>query len=156
VASYFLDTSAYAKRYRREAGSAWVRRICQTEKIFASMLLITELASVIARLAREGAISPTQRVGILRSFQADLENATLIQLERPILERAADILIQFPAGTALRSLDAIHLASAEHAFAAAPLTRSRRARPVLVSADTRLLAAAQWLGLATDNPENHP
>jgi hypothetical protein len=93
---------------------------------------------------------------MLGSFRADVDRSTLIEVDRTILRRSSELLLSAPPTAALRALDGIHLASAEHAFASAPLARPRSSRPIFVSADTRLLAAAAWLGLATDNPEHHP
>ena len=156
MASFYLDTSAYAKRYRRELGSVWVRRLCRVELVAVSMLAIAEFGSVTARLAREGAITSAQQNSMLRSFQTDVDQSNLVEVDRAVLERSSELLLTAPPSIALRSLDAIHLASAERALAAVPAAQRRRARPSFVASVLRLLATAQWLGLATDNPENHP
>lgn len=53
----------------------------------------------------------------------------------------------------LRSLDAVHLASALEFFQL--LTSNGLDAGALMSADTRLIAAASDLGLAVVNPEDH-
>lgn len=73
-----------------------------------------------------------------------LHNLT-IELTTPVLERVARMIC---------SLDANHLACADVAFATG--IRDGLTVRSLVSADRRLLAAAQHLGLPVDNPENHP
>jgi uncharacterized protein len=150
---FYLDSSALAKQYRTETGSSWVQQLTQTQPIAVSTLVIVEVGSAMARLVREGSLAPGQRNLILQRFTLDVEAMLIIGLERDIVEDAASLVIQAPTTIPLRSLDALHLASTRKLAASAPSTASGL---TLVSSDTRLLAAAHWAGLATDNPENHP
>jgi predicted nucleic acid-binding protein len=154
MAVYFLDTSALVKRYIVEPGSMWTRRICASQIIVVSALALAEMSSVFARRNREGTLSTNDRNALLHQFHADVMQYLLIDVDRPLLGRAGAILLNAPASTALRSLDAIQVASAQSFVASSvatglgPLT--------FVSADTRLLAAAQWAGFSTDDPNDHP
>lgn len=64
------------------------------------------------------------------------------------------IITACPPTVRLRSLDALHLASARTAFS----TAGRRGLDVgsFVSSDRALLAAAQWVNLSVANPEDFP
>jgi len=150
---FYLDSSALTKQYQTEIGSAWVQQLTNIQPIAISTLVIVEVSSAIARLVREGMLIPGQRNMILQRFTLDVEAMLVIGLERDIVEDAAALVVQAPIGIPLRSLDALHLAAARALAATAPATSSGL---TLVSADTRLLAAAQWAGFVTDNPENHP
>ncbi|HEX5167057.1 MAG TPA: type II toxin-antitoxin system VapC family toxin [Thermomicrobiales bacterium] len=154
MALYFLDTSALAKRYISEIGSGWVRTLCVSDSIVISAIALTEMSSVFARRHREGAISISDRNALIRLFQAHVRQYALVDVDRTILNSAGALIIQAPATTAMRSLDAIQLACGQ-AF----VTRSAASNlgPLtFVSADLRLLAAAQWAGFATDNPDIQP
>ncbi len=74
---------------------------------------------------------------------------SVIELSEPIIQRSEDLLLAYP----LRAYDAVQLASALDN--AARLTAAGLASPLFVSADRRLLAAAEAEGLATDDPNQH-
>jgi predicted nucleic acid-binding protein len=153
MALYFLDTSAIVKRYIAESGSEWTRRLCTTHSIVVSALALAEINSVFARRVREGSLSATDRDALLRSFHNHVVEYTLVDIDRAVLNVAGALLLSVPASIPLRSLDAIQLASAQSFATNAAL--SRLGSLTVVSSDTRLLAAAQWAGFATDNPESH-
>jgi uncharacterized protein len=150
---YFLDSSALAKQYRTETGSGWVQQLTRTQPIAVSTLVIVEVSSAITRLVREGILTPEQRNLILQRFTLDVEAMLVVGLERDIVEDAAGLVVQAPTAIPLRSLDALHLATARTLAASEPATSSELR---FVSSDTRLLAAAEWAGITTDNPERHP
>ncbi len=154
MALYFLDTSALAKRYLPETGSRWVQNLCATESISVSALVIVEINTTLARHVREGRIKVNDRDGILRRFRRDLRQYSVVDATIRVLNSAGALGVQSPTTIPLRALDAIQLASAQSfavtsaASGLGPLT--------FVSSDTRLLAAAEWAGFATDIPESHP
>jgi hypothetical protein len=78
----------------------------------------------------------------------------VVGLERDVIEDAAALVVQSPTTIPLRSLDALHLATARKLLATASNATAQGL--TFVSADTRLLAAAQWAGFATDDPNDHP
>jgi predicted nucleic acid-binding protein len=130
----YLDTSAMAKRFSVEAESraleAYLREHSAGECVpISSELLRTELV----RAVLPG--GPTAQ----RAAEALLNDLEQIPVTRAILDRAGTLL----PGERLRSLDAIHLASA--LGLGAELI-------ALVSYDARMLRAAAQLGLATANP----
>jgi predicted nucleic acid-binding protein len=151
---YYLDSSALAKQYRVETGSLWVRNLTQTQPVAVSTLIIVEVSSAMARLVREGVLTPRQRGLYLQRFVLDVEAMFVVGLERDVIEDAAALVVQSPTTIPLRSLDALHLATARKLL---PTASNATAQGLtFVSADTRLLAAAQWAGFATDDPNDHP
>lgn len=93
-------------------------------------------------------------MSILREFRWDLGKHTMVSLSLPILDRAATILLGKPPLVRIRSLDALHLASALSAFADA-----RRAGIQIgsfVAADRALLGSARAIGLLAVDPQDFP
>lgn len=154
MALAYLDTSALAKRYLAEVGSAWLARLCQLEPIAISLVAIPELASALARRAREGALSAQQRDTLFQAFLRDAGSFTVIEPSQAIAQQAATLLITAPLTVRLRTLDALHVASARVAFARAH--RRGIATGSFIAADRALLDAASWVGLPTLNPEDYP
>ena len=74
---------------------------------------------------------------VAKTFETDWEGFFVLELSRPVCEKAARLLIQYP----LRALDSIHLASA--------LLLSERVRenPLFACFDQRLNQAARAEGL---------
>ena len=124
----YLDTSALVKQIRAEAESAaladWLDARGEIPCV-SSALTEVELSRAIRAVAPEG----------LPSVPAVL--ARLIRFEIDALVRATAASYQNPT---LRSLDAIHLATAQIASTDTPLT-------AFVVYDKRLAAAAQEVGL---------
>jgi predicted nucleic acid-binding protein len=154
MALAYLDTSALAKRYLPEVGSAWVARLCRQEPVATSLITIPELASALARRVREGALSAQQRDVLFRAFVRDARSLTVVESSQAVAQQAAALLLTAPPPMRLRTLDALHVASARLAFA-----RARRrgvATGSFITADRALLDAASWAGLPTLNPEDYP
>lgn len=149
MSTYFLDTSALAKRYLNEQGSSWIIDLTHTNAgndIIVCDLTAVEFFSSLARRQREGIIAPEAVLKLQKQFVADFERQYLsMDLKEPVLIRARDLVSSHP----LRSLDAIQLASALEATSILnePMT--------FVSADKNLLAVAASEGFATDNPNDH-
>lgn len=149
MSAFFVDTSALAKRYIIETGSAWVRSWILPSgghSITISALSTVEMVSLLMRREREGAILKTVRIRVQNSFLRHASNQyQVIELNNPVLKEARDLLTKYE----LRSLDALQLASAIQ------VARIISIKPTFISADTRLLDAAAE-GFATDNPNAHP
>ena len=154
MALAYLDTSALVKRYVLERGSAWIKQLCETEPIAISAIASAEVASTFARKAKEGVLTAAQRDTLFGLFLSDAQSYVVIGMNKTVVQRAAVMLLTAPPGVRLRTLDALHAASAERVFG-----RARRrgiATGDFVAADGNLLAAAQWAGLSTVNPETQP
>lgn len=149
---YYLDTSAAAKLYVDEAGSAWLRdQIANAVGVVSSCLLIIELTSAVQRRLREGFLSLDDSQRILTAFHADCRvSYQLAPLTPAIIERACALLAKHP----MRSYDATHLATA--LVVEEILQRGDLMHLTFASADERLNAAAVAEGLAVVNPTQFP
>ena len=149
--SYFLDTSALAKRYHEELGSDFVDRLFQPpgSRIWISHLSIVEFESVLAIKVRTKVIDPSALEIARRRFRADLAQHRLF-VTPPIYEmhfhRARRLLSQYGVSDGLRTLDALQLA------AALDLRQSGHV-DVLVAADQRLCRVSNLASCPAVNPD---
>ncbi len=150
MSTYFVDTSALAKRYIAETGSSWVLSWVEppaNNVIVVSELAIVEMHSLFARRQREGKLSLTSIYSLRVDFLLHFENEYLsVPIEGSILKHAQHLITNYT----LRTLDAIQLACALHAENILSVSMN------FVSADNNLLTAATAEGFMTDNPLNHP
>jgi len=124
----FLDSSAIVKLVLDEFGSAGLKSYLENRQFAASELARTEVIRAVARRA------PSH---LELAFDI-VEQAKLIQPTRALLDTAARL-----SSPSLRSLDAIHLASA---------LELRDELTVFVAYDDRLLDAASALGMSVASP----
>jgi uncharacterized protein len=148
MADRFFDTSAIAKHYRAEAGTAIVDGFLgeSGSQHFISDLSVVELHSVFARLCRTGEISPADFHLARGRFLADIA-AGLWQVG-PVgashYHRAQILLVHHGLKRSLRTLDALQLATA--------LLHPAKLH-TFVGADANLCEAAAAEGLSIVNPE---
>jgi len=150
LTTFFVDTSALAKRYVREVGTAWVRSWIVPSAgnvIVISDLTTVEMIALLARQVRDGKLSVAN--------ETILSSVFLVHVEKRYISVQLDAAVLAPARTmarkhALRTLDAIQLSCALRAVALLnePMT--------FISGDNKLLAAASAEGFAIDNPYLHP
>jgi predicted nucleic acid-binding protein len=133
----YFDASALVKRYVREAGSSAVRRLLALGTPATSRLSEVEVASAIARRAREGAVAAPRRDRILAALKRDLPALAVVEMIPDITAEARVLLVRHP----LRAGDAIQLASCLY------LQRELREPVPLVAFDHRLSEAARAEGL---------
>jgi uncharacterized protein len=154
VAAYFLDSSALLKRYLSEIGTAWVQSL--TAKASGNILLISRITSVeilsaIARRQREGSLTSEQTQTLRTIFQQHFTDQYEIVELTPTLTTLAGELC---ARQSLRAYDAVQLASA---LTILPIiAQSPENFLTFLTADDRLLRAAQLEHLQVDNPNLHP
>jgi len=150
MADRFFDTSAAAKHYRVEAGTAKVDAFLAEAgaRHFLSTLSVVELHSVLARLVRTGQITAADFQSARGRFLADI-SASLWQIV-PIaavhFHQAQQLLVRHGLSHSLRTLDAIQLAVALSLNASGSLS-------AFVCADTGLCQIAAAEGLTIVNPE---
>ncbi|MBM3311320.1 MAG: type II toxin-antitoxin system VapC family toxin [Candidatus Aminicenantes bacterium] len=129
----FFDSSALAKRYIEEPGSEEVEGLLKrTEELAVSVLCPAEIVSALARKLRERRLSPDSANKAKAAFLHELEEMAVCPVTPAVLESAIVLIESF----ALRTLDAIHLASALEWKADA-----------FVSADKRQTSAARKAGM---------
>ena len=143
----YMDTSSVVKLYRPELGSGVVRQLfwdrSRGDLFVASKLVVVELESALARLVRNGGISRTSYTAYLGSITSVIEdNLLLLDIDQPTLVQASDVARTY----GLRSLDAIHLATAQR------VRNGFRTDILIVSSDGELLDAAKADGFTTLNP----
>lgn len=133
----YLDTSALLPYYRHEAGSEAVVALLtrQTAPVAISPLVRVEVASALARWVRMAELTEPQAHRIENAFDEDTRAGrfAVLALGAPVFERAVQWLLARK--TALRTLDALHLACAEGHGA------------VLITRDQALAEAARYFGL---------
>lgn len=133
----FLDTSLVVKLYVEEPDSADVRERVGDRKVVVSDLTFTETHAAVRRRQREGALTARQSANILRAFVADWSRLVRVAVSPHVLRVSVNLLERH----ALRSLDALQLASAISVADGAPFRLSFGA------ADRRLAEAAAAEGL---------
>lgn len=134
----YLDTSALAKLYVPEPDSATLEAaLVGRRDLIVSDLAVTELASTIARRAREGDLSALHAQRLYQRILRDRASGEFrpAELTASVHREAERLLLGFGRGVALRAADALHLA-----LAAAHATR------VLITFDRRMRTAAEALG----------
>jgi len=132
----YLDTSALVKRYIYEAGSDIVSKRCAgASAVILSLVALPEVISAFNRLRRESRLSGSQYEELKKSLTLDMEEAVLVNLTGPVLQRAVTCLEQHP----LRAFDSIHIASALASSA-----------DLFISADARQCEAAEKMGLPVE------
>jgi len=145
---YFLDTSAFIKVVRDEAGSEWIRGVLRdpNNQFYLSRLVLPESFSVLGRLWRSGALTLAERDEIASTLRQLIRSKRVHvrPMGNSIVNEAGELALttvaaQYPL-FALRALDALQLATALD-------IRRRVPELVFVSADQRLLALAQTTGL---------
>jgi predicted nucleic acid-binding protein len=134
----YLDTAILVKLLVREPDSAFYARLVDGQVVWSSQLIVTECFSALLRKEREGVIGPSHRRKAWARVEHDIagHRLNLVTLSSGVLGRANRILEVCHPSIALRSLDAVHLASAEGC----------QSWP-FCSNDTRVRAAAARLAL---------
>lgn len=141
----YFDTSAIVKRYVDEIGRGDVVQLLHRHRCVTSVVSAVELRSALRRRVSEGTIEAARVPGILRRVSADRAYWTMVEVGGDVLA-AAETLVS---GHPLRTLDAIHVASAQ-------LFATRLMTPALmfVSADPRQTNVAAALGMTTRHIES--
>lgn len=134
----YFDTSALIKRYVDEDGRRKVLQLLRRHDCVTSSLLSVEFRSALRRRVADGSLEEGRVSEILKRFAVDREFWALVEITREVLQTAEILVGKHP----LRSLDAIHVASAQ--LFAARVTTSEL---TFVSADARQTAAATSLGM---------
>lgn len=132
----YIDTSAAMKLVRPEIHSGdlsdWLRGQSGRSTVLSSVLIEVELMRATRRSAPE---KLDRAAEVLRGIG-------VVTLSPAVAARAAEYT-----DANLRSLDAIHVATAEHL-----ITVTREPLDAFVAYDDRLLAAAQSVGLLAVSP----
>lgn len=147
--TFFVDSSALVKRYRREEGSQRVSELLDgAEQLLIARLTIVEVSSALVRRARTTRMSPEELRTAIVTLDDDLiRSFDVIELDEPVMEHAVAMARKH----GLRGADAIQLACVLLSRPEPPAS----AEFYLVSADDELNAAAAAEGLQVENPSLH-
>jgi len=139
MARYFLDSSALVKHYHQESGSAGVDALFDApdSRLIISKLAIIEAQSSSARLVREGMLMPRDFGSLVSRLEGDVAAGilTVAAVSGRRLDAAAQIFQTHGLAANIRTLDAIHLATAQALHA-------RNRLSGFVAADRKLLIVA--------------
>jgi predicted nucleic acid-binding protein len=154
VATYFLDTSAIAKRYLPELGSGWIvslTDVAARNTCWLAAVTRVELVAGLYRRQRLGHLTPTdaQRAAAIALHECASSFRGLV-IDAVVLDRAAIVV----AAHGLRAYDGIQLAAALRLRD--EYDRSRLPPPIFVSSDQVLNDAARAEGMDVDDPLQHP
>src|SRR3972149_7114050 len=136
----YFDTSVLIKRYAKERGSSRARALLRSHRFLSSAIAPVEALSTRPRRRAAGDLAEQDFAAIMSRFAKDRGYWELIEVSATVLDRAKDII----ARGGVRTLDAIHLASAIVFQNAAGMPR---ARIPFVTADVQRRDAAAPLGL---------
>lgn len=131
----YLDTSSLIKLYIEEPGTPEVyRQIATTSLVCTSVIAYAEARSALARLCREGSLSPEEHARTKTDLDQDWKHYLMIDATSEVWRAAGDLA----EAHALRGCDSIHLASLLH------LARTDLGEPVQFSSfDDRLRQASR-------------
>ncbi len=118
----FLDTSALLRAYLiSEPFSAQVQQtLLEAEQVVVSLLARLEFTTALTQRAHRdhaARLSGAQFTLLMSSFIADWETFNVVPLDEALLLDASELVIR-QRGNGLRSMDAIHVASAQLAATA--------------------------------------
>ncbi len=133
----YLDTSALIKRYIWESGAEQVRHLFRDNSpIATSKIAYTEVFAALTRRKREGHFTRIRYNQVCRLFEREWPAYLIIEFHDVVLRLSRELIKRYP----LRSLDAIHLASAKS------LKQDLKRAITFVCADERLLNCARLQG----------
>ncbi len=143
---YYLDSSAWVKRYQSEAGTEWLERLWNQPVHFACATLgLIEVLCTIARRHAAQTVAEAVTTSMLSAVRSDFDTFLGVELDERVLHLAKSL-----ASRRLRGADCIHLASALR------VRESSGETVTLIASDAELLAAATAEGLPIIDPSRNP
>lgn len=135
----YLDSCVIVKLVSHEIDSAAYHAIVAGHPVVTSELAVAEVRSALLTKERAGRISRTARLAGWRLFQEKVhgQEFKLLPLDRRVVERAGAVIDQCHPHVALRTLDAIHVATAE-----------LHGGEQMCSSDQRVCDASDFIGLS--------
>ncbi len=154
MTDYYLDSSALAKRYINEIGSAWVEQLCDLSfehEIYIARVTCVEIVAAIARRTLGKSITLTAAMTAITLFRSDLIiDYQVLEITVAVAERAMALAEKY----SLRGYDALQLAAACELNTL--LISNQRSALTFISADGELNSAASREALATADPNLYP
>ena len=135
----YIDSSLFLKLLFDEQGTLQAQMLWDSDPVLiSSRLLRIEARATLARGKLDGRITQQKAKVVTKTFDDLWARLTVVEISEQVAESACEIA----ESTRLRSLDAIHLASAVAVSA-----------DLFGSSDVQLCNAASDLGFAVFNPE---
>jgi predicted nucleic acid-binding protein len=136
----YIDTAILVKLLVREPDSAFYVALVAGQIVWSSQIIVTESFSALLRKEREGTITAAHRRAAWTQIASDIaaRRLNLVSLGAEVLTRANGILQACHPEVALRSLDAIHVASAEQCQSWPLCSNDRRVREAAMRLDLPL------------------
>jgi predicted nucleic acid-binding protein len=154
MGTYFLDSSAIAKRYVSEQGHTWIVALPdprQAHNIYISQTALVEVVAAICRRAREQSITIAERDMLIDTFRQDSQSIYSIWPVTTAIYTSAGNLCRIHR---LRAYDAVQLACALDVRD--DVIAKQAPEPIFVCADIDLINITTTEGLAVENPNNYP
>jgi predicted nucleic acid-binding protein len=141
----YLDSCVIVKLVSHEPDSPAWHALVAGHAVVTSELAVAEVRSALLTKERTGRISRQARLAGWRLFQDKVRDQEffLLPLDRHVIERAGAVIDQCHPKVALRTLDAIHVATAE-----------LHGGEQMCSSDQRVCDASDLIGLPTVAPQN--
>lgn len=144
---YYLDDSAWVKRYCQETGTTWMQNFfAQNQAIACASLGLVEVMATLARKHKAGTINLSELLQTAQELEDDWQNLIQIQLTQEIMELAKELARD----SALRGADSVHLAAALYLQKRLDQTVDQL---ILITSDHELSNTAQSAGLDVVDPE---
>ena len=144
---YYLDASAWVKRYYQESGTIWVQDLFADNGVMACASLgLIEVMATLARKGKAREINPSVLEQKVQELEDDWKRFIQVQLSAEAVDKAKEIAREM----ALRGADAVHLSSAlllQRRFA------DENDQMIVVTSDHELKEAAQSSGLVVIDPD---
>ena len=139
----YLDSCVIVKLVSHEPDSEAYHAIVDGNSVATSELAVAEVRSALLAKERSGRISRADRMKGWRLFQDKVRDQefVLLPLNRHVIERAGAVIDQCHPQVALRTLDAIHVATAE-----------LHGGEQMCSSDQRVCDASDFIGLSLTAP----
>ena len=153
MAVFYLDTSAFIKRYAREQGTAWTIDLTDPvaeHDLYTVRMTGPEMIAALFRKVRTQQLSLDEAQRAAANFRTDwAQQVQIIEVNAAVSERAMALAERH----GLRGYDAVHLAAA---LTLHDLRRELELPPLtFVSADDAQSQAAEAEGLLVENPNRH-
>jgi predicted nucleic acid-binding protein len=153
MAAHFLDSSAVAKLYHAEVGSAVVEELVlsATATVLVSRLSVVEVQSAFAGKVRAGVISAGDAADFRRRFLQDIASGVfgVVALTGDHYDQAGELIERYGGSHGLRTLDSLQLAVALDLYHAGAVEN-------LVAADKVVCKVAAIEGMPVVDPELSP
>ncbi len=143
---FYLDTSVLIKRYRTEDGTVFVDTLYELifhekeHKLTTSALTMLEVTAALRRILKGGVLTLEEFEKAMKVFSKESDNILIRPLDEEALVSATHVIMDH----ALRTADAIHLATA---LEVQNMMHSFDEDIILLSNDKEMCKAAEMEGL---------